>query len=260
MNKYAENKLAVLRISLSHKKQFSIDDVCEVLGLKRSSALWLVSNLSRAGRIARVGRGIYSFDAKAINYRIPRLGDEIQKATDRLRNEGVSFVLTGLDILLPFVQHQPSRILHLIYAASGAGSWAQSILKEFRLTPVLEPTLQEAEKVLDIITDDSELVILREKSNHFGANNSVASLERAFVDLYFETTRELIPFSTQEVAYIFVNMHASILLNGSTMLRYAHERMIEDEIRDILNFAKKERAPEWKRPSNNFVKTLEAIS
>ena len=108
LKKYAENKLAVLRISLSGSKQFSATDVSQVLGLKRSTASWLLSNLTTAGKIFRVERGAYSFNERSSSFRKPRFGEEIQEAVRTLRNKGVSFVLTGLDILLPFVQHQPN--------------------------------------------------------------------------------------------------------------------------------------------------------
>lgn len=244
---------------LSPKQHFSVDDVCDALGLKRSSALWLLSNLSRAGRIVRLERGIYTFDEKSRSLRVPRLSAEITKAIDKLRAEGVSFVLTGLDILLPFVQHQPARMMHLIYTASGAGTWAQSLLRDSEFTPVLEPTRQEIEKILEIVPDRSELVVLREKSSRLASNNSLATVERAFVDLYVEATREFIPFSIQEVAYILVNIKASLPLNEPQMLRYAHERSIKNEIREILNRDRKTIPKGVGDPLENFLKILEAI-
>lgn len=177
----------------------------------------------------------------------------------RLRREGVSFVLTGLDILLPFVQHQPTRILHLIYTGVGAGTWAQSVLKDSSFTPVLNPTRQEVEKVLDIIPQKSELVVLREKSSRLGVSDSLASIERAFVDLYVEATRELIPFSVQEVAYIYLNMQATLSLNTAQMLRYAHDRSIGQEIKQIIEFQGEAKTGAANKSSHNFLKILEAI-
>ena len=260
MSKYIERNLESLKASLSNRQKFSVDDACQVLGSKRSTALWILSNLSRSGRIMRLGRGVYSFDEKSQSFRAPRLGNEITKAIDRLRKEGVSFVLTGLDILLPFVQHQPTKIMHLIYAATGAGTWAQSLLKDSAFTPVLEPTRQEIEKILEIIPDSSEVVILREKSSRLALNNSMATLERAFVDLYVETTRDMIPFSVQEVAYILLNMRAALPLNASQMLRYAHERSIKHEIEEILNPEKQNISASSDKPLQNFLRILEAIS
>jgi hypothetical protein len=190
---------------------------------------------------------------------VPRLSDELTAAIERLKKEGVSFVLTGLDILLPFVQHQPGRILHLIYTGVGAGTWAQSLLRDSQFTPVLDPTRQEVEKILDIIPHGSELIILREKSSRLASSNSLATLERAFVDLYVEATREMIPFSVQEVAYIYLNMSAAVPLNMAQMVRYAHDRSIKDEIRQIVNFRKQGLPLESDKSVTNFLKVLEAI-
>jgi len=123
LNNYTEKNFERIKASLSQQQRFTVDDVVMVLGSKRSTALWILSNLSRSGRIARIGRGIYKFDEKNLSLRIPHLGNEISHAYDKMRNEGISFVVTGMDILLPFVQHQPSRVLHLIYTAVGAGTW-----------------------------------------------------------------------------------------------------------------------------------------
>jgi hypothetical protein len=141
----------------------------------------------------------------------------------------------------------------------GAGTWAQSLLRDSQFTPVLDPTRQEVEKILDIIPHGSELIILREKSSRLASSNSLATLERAFVDLYVEATREMIPFSVQEVAYIYLNMSAAVPLNMAQMVRYAHDRSIKDEIRQIVNFRKQGLPLESDKSVTNFLKVLEAI-
>ena len=259
MNVYAEKQLPRLKAALLDKSVFSIEEASQALSLGRSSTLWILSHLASSGSIARVGRGIYTLNEKSMSFRKPRLSQEIISVIDKLKNEGVSFVLTGLDILLPFVQHQPSRILHLIYTATGAGSWAQSLLKTPDFTPVLEPTRQEVEKILDIVDQSAELIILREKSSKHASSNSLATLERAFIDLYVEATRQLIPFSVQEVAHIFINMKASVDLNESQMMRYAHERSIRDEIQDILASIKEPRRETSNEQAEKFLKILRSI-
>ena len=259
MSNQIEKSLDKLKTAFSNKPSFTIDDASEVLSSKRSTISWLLSNLTTSGDIIRVGRGIYTLNEKSMSFRKPRLSQEIISVIDKLKNEGVSFVLTGLDILLPFVQHQPSRILHLIYTATGAGSWAQSLLKTPDFTPVLEPTRQEVEKILDIVDQSAELIILREKSSKHASSNSLATLERAFIDLYVEATRQLIPFSVQEVAHIFINMKASVDLNESQMMRYAHERSIRDEIQDILASIKEPRRETSNEQAEKFLKILRSI-
>ena len=123
----------------------------------------------------------------------------------------------------------------------------------------MEPTLQEIEKLLEVIPQDSELVVLREKSSQLSAKNSLATIERAFVDLYYETTREYFPFSVQEVAYIFLNITNSIALNKRQMLRYASERSIRDDIQRIFDYPAKESDDNHNRPSSEFLNILSAI-
>jgi hypothetical protein len=260
LNTYAEKQLPRLKAALSDKSAFSVEEACQALGSKKSTTLWILSHLSSSGSIARVGRGIYTLNEKSISFRKPHISGEMINVIERLRNEGVSFVLTGLDILLPFVQHQPARILHLIYTAAGAGSWAQSLLKTTHFTPVLDPTRQEIEKILDIVEEPTELIILREKSSKLASNNSLATIERAFIDLYVEASRELVPFSIQEVAHIFINMKASVHLNTTQMVRYAHERSIREEIQNILESIEEPRTQQSTKRSEDFLKILRAIS
>lgn len=111
---------------------------------------------------------------------------------------------------------------------------------------------------MDIIPEEVELVILREKASRLASKDSIATLERAFVDLYFETTRELIPFSVQELAHIFVNMRAALSINNAAMVRYAHERTISREIRDIVDFPKTRPLMQRNAASSVFLRTLEA--
>jgi hypothetical protein len=260
VNSYIEKNFERIKTSLSQQQRFTVDDVVRILGSKRSTALWLLSNLSRSGKLARIGRGVYTFEEKNLSFRSLRLSNAFISAIDKLKKEGVSFVVTGMDILFPFVQHQPSRILHLIYTASGAGPWAQSLLKDSEFTPVLEPTRQEIEKVIEIAPDTKELIILRDKSSQLATIDSMATIERAFVDLYIEATRELIPFSVQEVVYIFINMKSTITINTSQMLRYAHERSIRSEINEILNFTKGNSYSTFEKPLQNFLRILETIA
>lgn len=254
-----DSKLERLKKLNHNKRTISADDVQNALGLKRSSAQWLLSNWATTGKITRISRGIYSLEKDPIPSRQPRLSPEIENGIHALHNEGVTFVLTGLDILFPFVQHQPNRILHLLYTASGAGSWAQSLIKSDQLTPLLEPEIKEIETAIDLIGDRSEIVIIRERNSLHASKNSLATLERAFIDLYLESSRNLIPFSVQEVAYIFLNMRSAVTLNTVQMLRYAKDRSIREEIDSILRALSEPTTHFESSHAETFIKILENI-
>jgi hypothetical protein len=249
----------LLKLAFSDKPAFSVDDAERILNAKRSSVLWLLSIFTASGKLVRISRGIYSFSDKKNSFRTPTFSPEINNAISTLQNEGVSFVLTGLDILLPFVQHQPNRILHLLYTATGGGSWAQSLLKSENFTPLLEPNLQEINTIIDVIEDRSEIIIIRERASILGSKESVATLERAFIDLYFESSREMIPFSFQETAYIFMNLQSSVKLNTARLLRYSKERSIRDEYEDILNALEDPRAHVSSERAQKFLSILGKI-
>lgn len=245
--------------AFSDRDSFSINDVLSLLGGERSSTYWLLSNLSRSGKLQRTSRGVYTLNRTKDVTRGSAVEPRIQDALQNLIDEGVSCVLTGLDILLPYVQHQPARVLHLLYTATGAGSWAHSLLKSDRVTPILNPSRQEIDTVIDINDDRTEIIIIRERASMLASKNSLATVERAFVDLYFETSRETIPFPLQETAYILQNLTAVITINEKQMIRYANERSISDEIDQILRFLNDPRTDISSKSAQRFLSIYTAI-
>jgi hypothetical protein len=202
-----------------------------------------------------VWRGVYTF-SRTLNTKITVELSEAGKAIEeRLRKGGTPFVVTGLDVLMGFVQHQPERILHIVYTAEGTTDWVQSNLRGEKLIPLIDPSKAEIENVL--ASSDNEVVIIRQRYSPIAVYENRATKERAFVDLYYETTRELIPFPLQEVAYIFENMRATSLINSVQMIRYAHERKLDSEIRSIWEFPKGKAVT--KRQVRSFLAALRAI-
>ena len=239
---------------MENERSFSVRQVEQLLQLKSNSVWQILSRLTHEGKIHRVSRGKYTISTQLPTQRKPLIEKSSAKLINLLQAEGIRFTLTGLDLLLDFVQHQPVAILHLIYAPKGSGDWVQSTLRGKEFLPLLEPRIRETENAM--ASTDQEVVIIRERQSAVGSQDGLATKERAFVDLYFESTRRLIPFPVQEVAYIFENMRSTSTLNESLLRRYAHERKIDGEIEAILEFPKRKRRA---KRANLFLKSLGAI-
>lgn len=253
-DKYLDKYYNEIKRGIGKEKLFSVREVEKLLGLKPTSVWQILSRLTREGRVHRISRGRYTVSPQS--RRNPPVPESSRKIVTLLQAEGIKFTLTGLDLLLDLVQHQPETLLHLIYTPRGAGEWIQSTLRSSGLMPLLEPGIHEIEN--SIASSDLEIVIIRERQSSVASQENVATKERAFVDLYFESTRRLIPFPVQEVAYIFENMRSTSNLNEPQLIRYSHERKIDGEIKVILEYPRRTLAGRNPRLSS-FLKSLRAI-
>ncbi len=253
-DKYLDKYYDEIKRGLGKEKLFSVREVERLLGLKPTSVWQILSRLTREGRVHRISRGRYTISPQP--RRNPPVPESSRKIVALLQAEGIQFTLTGLDLLLDFVQHQPETLFHLIYTPRGAGEWAQSTLRSSTLMPLLEPGTHEIEN--SIASSEREIIIIRERQSPVASQENLATKERAFVDLYFESTRRLIPFPVQEVAYIFENMRSTSTLNQPQLIRYAHERKIDGEIEAILEYPRGRLARRNPRLSL-FLKSLKAI-
>ena len=77
-------------------------------------------------------------------------------------------------------------------------------------------------------------MVIRETKGLAGRAGNLASMERALVDLYFETTRKKIPIPLTEVGRIFGEALTESNIDVTKMTKIASRRGIDKEIRGIL--------------------------
>jgi hypothetical protein len=78
-------------------------------------------------------------------------------------------------------------------------------LREAGMRALLNPTRNDVTLALENFPD-RDIFVVREFSELLGNIDGTASLERALVDLYFETTRNRIPFPEEGAARIFLEV------------------------------------------------------
>ena len=127
------------------------------------------------------------------------------------------------------------KLAELIYVIKGSGEFAVFALREAGMRALLNPTKNELAMALENF-NERDIFIIREFSELLGNINGLASLERALVDLYFETTRDKIPFPKEEVGRIFLNVLRKEPISYSRLIGFANRRGIGKEIRAILEF------------------------
>jgi hypothetical protein len=125
-------------------------------------------------------------------------------------------------------------MIHLIYALKGAGEHVADILEaEFEV--LVNPGEGEVNVALNIA--DRDLVVVREFSNLYGGREGVASIERALVDLYFESTRRRIPFPADEAGRIILSALKNAKMDFAKLNKSASRRGVDGELRAIIKMA-----------------------
>lgn len=217
-------------------RQFGIDDLAKALGVKASSAYWIMREMIKSRRAVRILRGAYKL-AEAKEVAPP-------KEVERMRQHFISaltrrFAFTGLSILEPFIHHMPYTIIYLLFVEPGSSEEFKHEIKAPNGTAVLiNPALNEIEVMLNN-TGIKKMTVIRENNYFYSSKNGLASIESAFVDLFFEVTRGKIPFIKTDLEEIFKSLALNSMVNYSRLLKYAKIRGIKDEIKSFLKHISK---------------------
>jgi len=244
--KWEEPAIEIIR-SEFRNKVFSTNDAFNVLsakkGYSKGTVYRVLHDLCKKGFAERLGRGIYKIrEHKKIeiedrikisdNASVEIALGTLKKAKEILRKKGIDYMITGSSLLHRYSHLFPKRLIHLIYVLKGAGEMTVISLREEGLRALLNPIRKETSLALEI-SAESDIFIVRECSELLGNMNGNACLERALVDLYFETTRKKIPFPEDEASRIIANTLRNEHISFSRLFFYANRRGIGEELKTI---------------------------
>jgi len=228
---YLANNLKKLQEAFGDEP-FTAQEAREILPVSKSLLFKILHELVKGGHLTRLGRGIYALDGSKPRLAVS-LSETGQKMHQALYSEGINFAITGLDVLLTFTHHLLVRFPHLVYVQRGSAEWAKETLRQEGFACLVDPTEKEIRIGLEL-AEGSELVILRETSDFYATSRGVASVERALVDLFFESTRKGYTIPVSEVGRILFDTLRSTRINYTRLLRWATRRGIDAEMRDAL--------------------------
>ena len=232
----------------------------------------VLNDLVKTGKIERLGRGTYrakingtetnenmvdrlTFSDRLTVKLVPGSPMEAKKL---LHGKGIEFMITGGPVLYRYIHNLPKRLIELIYVTKGSGEIAVFTLREAGLRALLNPTVKEIDLALESFTE-RDIFVIREFSELIGNVNGFASLERALVDLYFETTRRKIPFPKEEVARIFLNVLRKEPISYSHLIEFASRRGIAAEILGIIEFFNPSISPSTKTKNKRAMEFLDIM-
>ena len=204
----------------------------------------LIHDFIENGNLVKLGRGLYRIprestvslsESTRLSHDIPSVSipdvDEIARRA--LLERGIPFMITGPSLLYPFAHHFPRKMIHLVYVVNGGGDNAIEALKEKGLRSLLKPSRDETNLALTEFPE-ADLFIVRESLDITGAVDGAATLERALVDTYFETTRRRIPLAAEEFGRMASNAFATKPMSISHLLMLAGRRGVRPELRTVI--------------------------
>ena len=143
------------------------------------------------------------------------------------------FQFTGLSTLAPFLHHSHSRIIYTVHTMPGAG---QSLLEDIldhtdTFAVMLNPHRKEIAAVLEE-SERSRFIVIREYRE--GLSPAWAGPEKAWLDLYFEVTRDRIPLYHDELILVLDELLDAGLARPARVRSLARRRQILKEIEGYL--------------------------
>lgn len=162
------------------------------------------------------------------------LQDGLIELHDHLQeNFGHGFQFTGLSTLAPFLQNAYGRMVYSIHTRNGAG---QSLLESIadhseEFTVLLNPKRREFETLLKATTS-SMFIAVREYEEK--PTPSWAGPEKAWLDLYFEVTRGIIPIYQDELIIVLGELLDRGLAKPAKIRSLARRKRILGDINAYL--------------------------
>jgi hypothetical protein len=218
----------------------------EKKGYSKGTVYRVLHDLYKKGLTERLGRGIYKVrktaelkESLTISDRltVELIHGPLTKARELLKKKGVEFMMTGSSLLYRFFHHLPKRLIHLIYVRKGSGEATVTLLREAGLRALLNPRLSEIDVALENFPE-RDIFVVREFFELLGNVDGNASVERAIVDLYFESTRKKMPFLEEEVGRILLKVLTTEPISLSHLLMLAGRRGIKREMEAIVKYVR----------------------
>lgn len=228
-----EKKYKEIEKALGNQSTFYVDEVQKVFpGMKKSSLYWNMYKLVEEGYVKRVRNGIYAFNEwrgkRAVAISI--MAETIKNILDET---GFEFYISGLDILLKYMQHVPEQYPIIVFVEKEAKDEITDVLKMNHMEVVEPLHIKTMHENYVYSGQDDIQVVLYLTENFENSENGLASIEKAFVDLYYAVTRNSYPVALQELVRMYENLIRLGNIDKKKLITVAAKRSIQYDIRFI---------------------------
>jgi len=228
-----EEKFNEIKKTIGPEPLFTTQDIQGIFPDKQKSTLyWDASKLVEAGYLIRIRNGVYKLKDSKINNAII-LSDAAKEIRNTLQETGFDFYISGIDILSKYLHHIPEKYPIIVYVSKPA-------IEEIKLAlnPAKYFVTQSFSSInrleLDNFVNGREHVLLIPTESFSFSQNNLATPEKAFLDLFYEITRDEYPLALQELVRMYQNLIRNGVLDQKKLVKIAYFRNIQHDIRYIV--------------------------
>lgn len=229
-----EKKYNAIEEKLREQTTFYMEDVQAIFpDMKQSSIYWNLSKLVENGYLKRVRTGVYAFNEWKGRTKIT-LTEDIKKIQEILDESGFEYFVSGLDVLQRFMQHVPEQYPTILFIEKTAHDEMVSCLLDGGFAVVKPSEISQQYEDAMLAGMEKKQVIVYDTENFDYENGGIATIEKAFVDLYFSITRNGYPLSLQELARIYQNLIRLGNIDKKKLIAVSAKRNLQCDIRLIV--------------------------
>lgn len=146
-----------------------------------------------------------------------------------------AFQFTGLSTLYSFLQNAYGKIIYHLYAVKGTGQQLENLLRNSVHTKnfviLLNPNMKDIQNIMDH-SEKNKFIVIREYAEKLSTHWAIP--EKAWLDLYSESKKNLLPIPSDEIYIILDNLLERNLIDVGKLKSLAKHRHQLDEISKIL--------------------------
>lgn len=233
MEKALEAKYQRMVELLGNQSTFYVDEVQRIFpDMKKSSLYWNMSKLVDEGYLRRIRNGVYAFNEWKGKKNISLLSSA-EKIRDVLDETGFDYYISGLDILHKYMLHVPEQFPNIVFIRKESKAEITEVLNENNIKAIEPANLKDIYEDNVYAGIEKSVVLLYQTENFSDSGNGLATIEKAFVDLYYAVTRNEYPLALQELVRIYENLVRLGNIDKKIMISVAAKRSIQYDIRFI---------------------------
>lgn len=229
-----EKKYKKIQETFCDQVNFYVDEIQREVfpEMKKSSLYWTLSKLTEKGYLKRVRRGMYAFNEWKGKTPV-FLAYSAKQVKEILDETGFDYYISGLDLLMKYMQHVPEQYPMILFIEKAAKEEIKEILSDKEIEVIEAAAVKEKYENAVFAGNNKTQVILYETENFDYSDDGLATIEKAFVDLYFAVSRNGYPLSLQELVRIYQNLTRLGNIDQKKMITVATKRNIQYDIRFI---------------------------
>lgn len=229
-----EKKYNSIEEKLREQTTFYMEDVQAIFpDMKQSSIYWNLSKMVEAGYLKRVRTGVYAFNEWKGKTKIA-LTEDIKRVQEILDESGFGYFISGLDVLQRFMQHVPEQYPMLLFVEKSAHDEIINYLLDGGFVVVKPSGIRQQYEDAILAGIEKKQIIVYDTENFDYENDGIATIEKAFVDLYFSITRNGYPLSLQELVRVYQNLVRLGNIDKKKLITVSTKRNLQSDIRLIV--------------------------